>query len=137
MLVRNTERNSVLGEAIEVAATSVQRVKGLLGRDCLADGQGLLFKHASSLHTFFMQFPIDIIFADKNGKVLKLAIGVRPFKLVAAPLRSFYAIELPVGAIERSQTRVGDRLFLDESYEEAPFEMPSLEDDQPYLQKSA
>ena len=118
MIVRNTERNSVLGEAIEVAATSVQRVKGLLGRDCLADGQGLLFKHCSSLHTFFMQFPIDIIFTDKNGKVLKLAPGVRPFKLVAAPLRSFYAIELPVGAIEGSQTRVGDRLLLDESYEE-------------------
>lgn len=116
MIVKNTERNSVLGEAIEVAATSVQRVKGLLGRDCLADGQGLLFKHASSLHTFFMQFPIDIIFADKNGKVLKVAPEVRPFKLVAAPLRSFFAIELPVGAIEHSQTRPGDHLIFDESY---------------------
>ena len=117
MIVRNTERNSALGEAIEVAATSVQRVKGLLGRDCLADGQGLLFKHCSSLHTFFMQFPIDIVFADKRGKVLKTAPGIRPFKLVAAPLRSFYAIELPVGAIERSGTKVGDHLHLDETYE--------------------
>jgi uncharacterized membrane protein (UPF0127 family) len=117
MLVRNTERNSVLGEAIEVASTSVQKVKGLLGRDCLADGQGLLFKHCASLHTFFMQFPIDIIFADKKGKVLKLAPDIRPFKLVAAPLRSFYAIELPTGAIERSGTRVGDHLELDESYD--------------------
>jgi uncharacterized membrane protein (UPF0127 family) len=116
MLVRNTERNAVLGEAIEVASTSVQKVKGLLGRDCLADGQGLLFKHCASLHTFFMQFPIDIIFADKKCKVLKIAPDVRPFKLVAAPLRSFYAIELPTGAIERSGTRVGDHLELDESY---------------------
>jgi len=120
MLVRNTERNTVLGEAIEVAATSVQKVKGLLGRDCLADGQGLLFKHCASLHTFFMQFPIDIVFADKRCKVLKTAVGVRPFKLVAAPLRSFYAIELPVGAIERSGTKVGDHLELDESYELEP-----------------
>ncbi len=117
MLVRNTERNSVLGEAIEVASSSVQKVKGLLGRDCLADGQGLLFKHCASLHTFFMQFPIDIIFADKKGKVLKVAPDVRPFKLVAAPLRSFYAIELPTGAIERSGTRVGDHLELDELHE--------------------
>ncbi|MGE0057119.1 MAG: DUF192 domain-containing protein [Dehalococcoidia bacterium] len=117
MLVRNTERNSVLGEAIEVASSSVQKVKGLLGRDCLADGQGLLFKHCASLHTFFMQFPIDIIFADKKGKVLKVASDVRPFKLVAAPLRSFYAIELPTGAIERSGTRVGDHLELDEQHE--------------------
>ena len=83
MIVRNTERESILGEAIEVAETAAQRVKGLLGRDALADGQGLLFKHCSSMHTFFMHFPIDIIYTDKKGKVLKLAPGVRPFKLVA------------------------------------------------------
>ena len=115
MIVRNTERGSVLGEAIEVASTSIQKAKGLLGRDCLDDGQGLLFKPAASLHTFFMQFPIDIIFADKSGKVLKIASAVRPFKLVAAPLRATYALELPMGAIDRSMTRVGDHLSLVEA----------------------
>jgi uncharacterized membrane protein (UPF0127 family) len=100
----------VLGDAIEVAATAVQRAKGLLGRECLEDGQGLLFKHCSSLHTFFMGFPIDIVFTDRDGKVLKSAPAVRPFKLVAAPFRAHYAIELPVGAIEASDTKVGDRL---------------------------
>ncbi len=119
MIVRNTERDSVLGEAIEVAETAVQRVKGLLGRDALADGQGLLFKHCSSMHTFFMHFPIDIIYTDKKGKVLKLAAGVRPFKLVAAPFRSFYAVELPVGAILQSRSKVGDHLvFDDEEFED-------------------
>jgi len=136
MIVRNTARNTVLGEAIEVAATSVQRVKGLLGRDCLADGQGLLFKHTSSLHTFFMQFPIDIIFADKKGKVLKVAPDVRPFKLVAAPLRSFYAIELPVGAIAQSNTKVGDLLGLDQEYERAE-QVQEEEEALPYLPKTA
>ena len=114
MIVQNEARNSTLGDAIEVAATAVQRCKGLLGRDCLADGQGLLFKSCSSLHTMFMQFPIDILYMDKKGKVLKAARGVRPFKLVAAPLRSYYALELPVGAIERSGTRVGDHLLFQE-----------------------
>ena len=110
MIVKNTDKGTTLGEAIEVAATAAQRVKGLLGRDCLADGQGLLFKNASSLHTFFMQFPIDILYIDRQGRMLKSAVGVRPFKLVAAPFRSHYALELPVGAIERSATCVGDRL---------------------------
>ena len=119
MIVRNTERDAVLGEAIEVAETAAQRVKGLLGRDTLADGQGLLFNHCSSLHTFFMHFPIDIIFADKNGKVLKLAPAVRPFKLVAAPFHSFYAVELPEGAIDQSKSKVGDHLVFDaEAYDE-------------------
>ncbi len=119
MIVRNPERESVLGEAIEVAVTAAQRVKGLLGRECLADGQGLLFKGSASLHTFFMQFPIDIVFMDKRAKVLKCAQDVAPFKLVMAPFHAYYALELPVGAIADSKTRVGDRLLLFEEAEEA------------------
>jgi uncharacterized membrane protein (UPF0127 family) len=114
VIVGNTARNTILGETIEVAVTAAQKVRGLLGRDCLEDGQGLIFKGCSSLHTFFMSFPIDIIFTDRNGKVLKAAPAVRPFKLVAAPLRAYYAIELPAGAIERSHTRAGDVLSFDD-----------------------
>lgn len=118
MIVKNANRATLVGETIEVAVTAAQKAKGLLGRDCLSDGEGLLFKGCSSLHTFFMQFPIDIIFADKHGKVLKCAKAVRPFKLVACPWKAHYAIELPVGAIEDSDTRPGDYLsFLDESLE--------------------
>ena len=117
MIVRNAAHNTTLGETIEVAATAAQRVRGLLGRDCLEDGQGLLFKNCGSLHTFFMTFPIDIIYADRRGKVLKVAPAVKPFKLVAAPMRAFYAIELPEGAVERSGTRVGDMLAFDEELE--------------------
>ena len=114
MIVGNTARNTILGETIEVASTATQKVRGLLGRECLEDGQGLLFKGCSSLHTFFMNFPIDVVFTDRNGKVLKAAAEVRPFKLVAAPLRAYYAIELPAGAIERSMTREGDTLTFDD-----------------------
>ena len=118
MIIGNSDRGTTLGEAIEVAATAVQRVKGLLGRECLADGQGLLFKSCSSLHTFFMQFPIDIVYMDKDGKVLKSARAVKPFKFVMAPLRAYYALELPVGAINQSATRVGDSLRFIEEPEE-------------------
>ena len=117
MLVANTSRGTTLGQAIKVAHTAAQKVKGLLGRECLEDGQGLLFRGAGSLHTLFMRFPIDIIYADKSGKVVKLAERVGPFKLVAAPLRCYYALELPAGAIEASGTHVGDRLNFEEEME--------------------
>ena len=129
MIVRNRDRETVLGEAIEVAASAVQRVMGLLGRECLQDGQGLLFKNCSSLHTFFMQFPIDILYMDKRGKVLKAAPEVRPFKLVAAPFRGHYALELPAGAIRDSATKVGDHLDFvveDDMTEESRSESPSV-----------
>jgi len=120
MIVQNHEKRTVLGEAIEVADTAVRRVKGLLGRECLEDGQGLLFKQCSSLHTLFMRFPIDIVFMDKRCKVLKSKANVHPFKLVAAPLRAYYALELPAGSIARSGTKVGDHLAFSEDTEAAP-----------------
>ena len=126
MIVKNADRDTVLGEAIEVALTAAQKVKGLLGRDCLADGQGLLFKGCGSLHTFFMQFPIDIIYLDRAGKVLKSSASVRPFKIVAAPLRAYYALELPAGAISKSATRKGDHVRFDEEEEEVPEPQPVL-----------
>lgn len=130
MIVKNADRDTVLGEAIEVASTAVKRVKGLLGRQCLEAGAGLLFKHCSSLHTFFMQFPVDILFIDRRGKVLKAASGVRPFKVVAAPFRAQYALELPTGAIESSATRVGDHIdFLEEvRASESPVPVPNTTD---------
>jgi uncharacterized membrane protein (UPF0127 family) len=124
VIVRNAARNTTLGEAIAVAATAAQRVRGLLGKECLEDGQGLLFRNCASLHTFFMTFPIDIIYADRKGKVLKLAHSIKPFKFVAAPMRAFYAIELPDGSIERSGTQAGDMLVLDEETE--VFGVPDL-----------
>ena len=104
----------MLGSAVAVAGSSASRAKGLLGRESLAEGEGLLFKHCSSLHTFFMRFPIDIIFTDRDGRVLKSAEAVPPFRLVAAPLRAHFALEVPVGAIGTSSTREGDRLLFEE-----------------------
>jgi hypothetical protein len=115
VIVTNLARNTIVADAMEVAETASQKVKGLLGREGLEEGTGLLFKGAGSLHTLFMRFPIDIIYTDKQGKVVKTAIAVRPFKLVAAPLRCYYALELPAGAIAASNTQVGDQLeFADE-----------------------
>ena len=117
MIIRNTSRNTVVGGTIEVVETAAQKVKGLLGRDGLEEGHGLLFKGAGSLHTLFMRFPIDIIYTNKQGKVTKTAKAVRPYKLVAAPLRCYYAVELPVGAITASNTQVGDYLDFDDDPE--------------------
>ena len=117
MIVQNADRDSVLGTAVEVAETAARRAKGLLGRDHLAAGEGLLFKHCSSLHTFFMRFAIDIAYISKDGRVLKVAHSVPPFRICAAPLRAHYALELPAGSLASSNTRVKDTLRFVEEYD--------------------
>ena len=69
-----------------------------------------------------MRFPIDIVYIDKDGKVLKTAHSVPPFRICVAPLRAYYALELPAGSLASSSTRVKDILRFVEEYgtEEAP-----------------
>jgi uncharacterized membrane protein (UPF0127 family) len=117
VIVQNADRDSVLGTAVQVADSSARKAKGLLGRDHLAAGEGLLFKHCSSLHTFFMRFAIDIAYIAKDGRVLKVAHSVPPFRICAAPLRAHYALELPAGSLAASSTKVKDMLRFVDEYE--------------------
>jgi uncharacterized protein len=96
-------------ETCTVADTSLSRLKGLLGRRELPAGEGLLLRPASSVHTFFMRFPIDVVFLDRELRVLGLATNLKPWR--AAARRGARAVlELPAGECDRRGIRPGDRL---------------------------
>ena len=59
-----------------VADRMLPRMKGLLGRRELASGEGMLIRPTSSIHTFFMRFPIDAVFLSRDGEVLKVKPNV-------------------------------------------------------------
>jgi uncharacterized membrane protein (UPF0127 family) len=107
LFVENGDRP--LAESVEGAFESPTRRRGLLGRDGLPDGTALVIAPSSAVHTFFMRFPIDVVFADRDGRVVKIRAGVPPWRLVFAP-GAFAVVELPAGAAARANLRVGDRL---------------------------
>jgi uncharacterized membrane protein (UPF0127 family) len=85
------------------------RMKGLLGRKSLAEGEGILILPAPSIHTFFMRFPIDVVFLSKEGEVLKVAENVRPWR--ARSCRGAHSVlELSAGETQRRGIAVGQRL---------------------------
>lgn len=110
--VANRDRGTVLTSRTGVAESPWSRLVGLLGRSGLPLGEGLLLAPASSIHTFFMRFPIDIAFLDQNGRVLKAAAAVPPFRIVAAPRGTRSVLELPAGTLAASRTAAGDTLDL-------------------------
>src|SRR4051794_21262621 len=61
-----------LCERCLLAQSHVTRARGLLGRSDLPRGEGMLFPRTSSIHMFFMRFPIDVVFADRDLRVLKI-----------------------------------------------------------------
>jgi len=83
---------------------------GLLGRRGLAKDEGLLLTPCTSVHTFFMRFPIDILYLDRERVVVKAVRALRPFRVSACLRGSHSILELAAGALEASGTQVGDRL---------------------------
>jgi uncharacterized protein len=96
---------------LEPAFESATRNRGLLGRDGLPAGHALIIAPSNMVHTFFMRFPIDILFVSRDGTVLKASRNVPAWRLVGT-LRGFAVIELRAGALSESQTQRGDRLAL-------------------------
>lgn len=108
--MRNTTRGTVLGERVGRAVTFGDRLVGLLGRASLAEGTGLWLEPCNSVHMWFMRFPIDVVFASASGEVVALEPDLRPWAATLPKRGAHAALELPVGAIARSGTRLGDRL---------------------------
>ena len=100
---------SLVCERCVVAHRMLPRMIGLLGRKSLPAGEGILIRPAPSIHTFFMRFPIDVVFLSRQGEVMKIAERVAPWR--ARSCRHSYAVlELAAGEAGRRGIAVGDRL---------------------------
>src|ERR1700733_7672890 len=107
--VRNVTRNAALGSKVRAATTLLERAIGLLATSSLNEGEGMYLSPCQSIHTFFMRYPIDVLFLDKDGKVL-VQKTYRPWKMSGWVAGSQGALELSAGTCERTGTRVGDHL---------------------------
>jgi uncharacterized membrane protein (UPF0127 family) len=101
----------VLVPQLEVAVGSAARKKGLLGRDGLAAGAALVIAPTNAVHTFFMRFPIDIVFAAKDGTIVKVRRAVPAWRMAAA-WRGYAVIELMAYGAEFCHLTVGRRVLV-------------------------
>ena len=110
-ILRNARHAGIVARTIETAFDSPTRNRGLLGRSGLADNHALILAPCSSIHTFFMQFAIDVAFVDREGAVLRVREELVPWRLQIA-FGAFAVIEFASGSLDRSDTRAGDRLYV-------------------------
>ena len=114
-----TADGRVVCEQCLVAHRPVARMRGLLGRHGLESGEGLLLRPASSVHTFFMRFAIDVVFLGKDGCVLKVVPELRPGRTAAA--RGAKAVvELAAGEADRRGIVAGTALDMSPGDESRP-----------------
>jgi uncharacterized protein len=102
---------STVCERCLLAETPLARLRGLLGRAGLERGEGLLLRPASSIHMWFMRFPIDAVFLDRENRVVRVVQDLAPWR-VAGCRGARAVVELPAGEAARVGLAVGHRLSL-------------------------
>lgn len=96
-------------ERCQVADRFWTRLRGLLGRRDLPHGEGMLFRPGGSVHMFFMRFPLDVVFLDRDLRVLGVAAGLRPWRLAG---RRGAKVTLELAAGEAARRGVADGVAL-------------------------
>jgi uncharacterized membrane protein (UPF0127 family) len=111
--VNNLSRKTVILQEASVAATFLQRLRGLLGHKGLPSGRGLLIKPCRAVHTCGMAFPLDIAFVDGEDRICYLREGMPPYRFSPVIREASYVLEAPAGTLRRAQTQCGDMIALE------------------------
>lgn len=88
-------KKPIIIEAIE-ARSFKQRALGLIGRHSMDDADAIFFPRCSAIHMMFMRFPIDALFIDSQGRVVKIYKDLKPWRF-AVSWSASQVLELPAG----------------------------------------
>jgi uncharacterized protein len=105
----NVTRQVQLASNVEVAASGGKRSKGLLGRKGLAQGEALWIVPCEAVHTFGMQFSLDLVYLDRSHRIRKIRRNVLPWRLSAC-LAAHSVVELAAGSIRETDAQPGDQV---------------------------
>ena len=105
-------RGQIVGE-VEEARTAWTRMVGLLGTSTLRRGEGLLLAPAWSIHTWFMRIPIDVVFLDVDGRVVRVCPELPAWRLVSGTRKARTVLEFGAGTLATTPLAPGDLVRLD------------------------
>ncbi|WP_415923010.1 DUF192 domain-containing protein [Steroidobacter sp.] len=108
-----------------MACSFRSRCIGLLAHSCIRDHEGLLLVPGASIHTLGMRFDIDVVFLNRQMRVLALAERVPPWRIVRAPRGTGRVLELAAGKIAATRLTTGAYLIVD-SPPDDPSERPTI-----------
>ena len=96
----NPTTQEVLANNLKMKDTFFGRLIGLMFKKSLPAGSGIILKPCTQIHTCFMRFNIDVVFLDKNLKVLHIIENMKPWRISPLLLKARYIVELPAGTLK-------------------------------------
>ena len=108
----NRTRQADLATALATADTHWSRLRGLLGFSAeeFCPGTGLWIVPCHGVHTLGMGFPIDVVYLDRELKVVGIRSDVKPWRFTAVLRKATSVLELPCGTVANTKTAVGDTI---------------------------
>ncbi len=76
--------------------------------------EALVISPCSAIHTFFMKFPIDAAFVGLDGRVLRVARDIRPWRTIGPVAHARTVIEMSAGSLGRDVIVEGDIISMEE-----------------------
>jgi uncharacterized protein len=101
---------SLLSGNIIAADSFLKKLFGLVFQPPLKEGEGLLIDNCNSIHTFWMRYPIDILFLDSKNRVIRFFEDLRPFRVTPFIRGAIKAVELKSGCVRACSLKAGDCL---------------------------
>ena len=97
---------------VEVAETPWERMRGLLGRTGLPERRAMYLAPCSAVHTFFMNFPLDLVFLARGGEVVRIVRAVPRNRFVFGGPGAAGVLEMAAGWLPGHALSPGDRVAL-------------------------
>lgn len=107
------ENNNLIASHVITAKSLKQRIKGLIGYKELQSQEAFWITACPSIHTFFMKFPIDVIFTDKKFRIVSLFENVSTRRFLFGGFKSQNVFEMKVGQIQIHNLKRGDLLYVE------------------------
>lgn len=108
----DADTGKILVPHLEIAANGWQRAVGLIGRRKLEAEGGLWLHPCNGIHTFGVRFPIDVLFLDGNGKILRTVSALKRCRLCGPVWKAKTVVELPANTLQRLNLTPGQRIKL-------------------------
>ncbi len=105
--------NMMIADKVSTASNFFQRARGLLFSKPLTEGAGLWIKPCNSVHTFFMAYSIDVIFLDKNLRILDIIENMPSGRISSIKRGAKSVLELPRGTAGKTRLSLGEQLIFD------------------------
>lgn len=107
MRLLNLSNGEELAFNVKMADTFLGRLKGLMFTASLPEGNGLYIQPCRSIHTFFMNYSIDVLYINENNEIVGADEQLEPAKIGNIYKGAFSVLELPKGTIRKTGTKVG------------------------------